>query len=156
MWLPPSAREREAMDIHKRQIAEGAIRDATAEYWTRELRKIDPNLALIKANENAQAVGLKPGYWHVMRAVDNDVTTLLPVVGDDGEYVEPTGRLLEMVKAGDLQNEQAMRARQEFDRRRAAERERDRLREREERKEEMAERLSSMQNVSVGWRKEAA
>lgn len=119
------------------------------DYWDRELQKIDRALTLIKAHDDASVPGLIPGFWHIIREIEGGPPSILPLVGDDGEYVEPTSRMLEVLRAGDLQSPQAMRARREHDERKAREKERRQQAAHEERVAEMSERLASLTQTRV-------
>lgn len=117
LWVPPSvSREhREQTERHKAEVIEAAMRDATCDWWDRELQKLDPALTLIKAHPDAEVPGLKPGYWHIVRDCTPAPPALLPLVGDDGEYVEPTSRIFDLLRAGDLQNPRAIEDRRRKD-----------------------------------------
>ncbi len=151
MWLPPSVSRDLAAETaqQKADVAHAAIRDASMDFWNRELKQLDERLELIKAREDASVAGLTPGFWHVMRHNPDGPPSLLPLTGDHGEFVEPTSRMLDLLRSGDLQNERAMRARREFDERAAAQRKRDKENAAADRRADLAERIGSMNNVSV-------
>lgn len=151
LWVPPrvSRELRDATERHKREVLEAARRDATLDYWDRELKKIDPALTIIKAVDDARVPGLKAGYYHIVREVENGPPSILPIVGENGEFVEPTSRILDLLRAGDLQNPRAMAERRRRDD--AAERAREKARQdgHEERVEEMLDRWKSMTQTRV-------
>ncbi len=151
MWLPPSVSRDLAAETEqqKADVAQAAIRDASMDFWNRELKQLDEHLELIKARDDASVAGLTPGYWHVMRHNPGGPPSLLPLVGDHGEFVEPTSRMLDLLRSGDLQNERVMRDRRAFDERAAAQRQRDKEQASLDRRADLAERIGSLTNVSV-------
>lgn len=157
LWLPPSVsrEQRQSTLEYQAEVFRNAQRDATIDYWTRELKKIDERLELIKANDDAQAVGLIPGFYHVMLVLPDGPPSLLPLVGDHGEFVEPNSRMLDLLREGDLQNPEAMRARRERDERAAAMRVRDREREREARVGHMVEHWKALTETSVSLNRDS-
>jgi hypothetical protein len=151
LWTPPSV-SYEHRQVTERQNAElmaAARRDALCDFWDKELQKIDPKLTLIQAKENAEVPGLKPGFWHIIRVIDGGPPAILPLVGDEGEFVEPAGKMLEVLRAGDLQNPRAMEARARQDEESARRRVRDRERAHDDRVTEMTERLASLTQTRV-------
>lgn len=159
VWVPPrvSRELRESTERHRAEVMEAARRDAMCDFWDRELQKIDPKLTIFQAKENAEVVGVKPGYWHICRDCSPGPPSLLPLVGDEGEFVEPTSRVFDLLRAGDLQNERAMDARRRQDEESARRRARDKQRGHEERVEEMMDRWRSLtqtrvsMNTSTPW-----
>lgn len=150
LWTPPVSREhRESTERFVAELVESTRREVMCDYWDRELQKIDPKLTLIKAHDNATVPGLRPGYWHIVRDCFPGPPSILPLVGDEGEYVEPTSKMLEVLKAGDLQNERAMEARRRQDEESARRRLRDKERGHEERVEEMVDRFKSLTQTRV-------
>lgn len=158
LWVPPTvSRELQQKTMeHRAELMAAARRDATLDYWDRELQKLDPKLFMIKAADDAQVPGVKPGYYHVIRDCSPAPPAILPIVGDEGEFVEPTSRLLDVLRAGDLQNERAMEARRKQDEESARRRLRDKQRGHEERVEEMMDRWRSVNQTSVSMNRDAA
>lgn len=151
VWLPPRiSRELAAVtQAHRAEVVQAARRDALCDYWDRELQKIDPALTIFQAKEDATVPGLKPGYWHICRDNPGAPPSLLPLVGDDGEFVEPTSKMLEVLRAGDLQNRRAMEDRARRDEEAERRRERERQDAHEERVSEMLDRLASATQTRV-------
>ena len=139
----------ERTNEHKAQVWAEAVRDATLDYWDAELKKIDEDLFMIKAADDATAAGLKPGYYHVIRRIAGGPPAILPIVGDEGEFVEPTSRLFDVLREGDLQNPRAMEARRRRDEEAARRRARDKQRGHEERVSEMMDRWRAANQTSV-------
>lgn len=156
-WIPPQVADRLRAETEQfqRELIEAAFTDATCDYWDKELAKIDGGLHLIRAKENATVPGLRPGYWHVIRDCSPAPPSIMPIVGDDGEYVEPTDRLLELLRAGDLQNPRAMADRIERDEREERARERRKQAAHEERVEEIAERVAAVTQTRVSMNTDA-
>lgn len=152
LWTPPTV-SRELQDNTRAFIAEiaaSARRDAICDYWDAELQKIDPKLTIIQAQDNAEAVGLRPGYWHIIRDCTPGPPSILPLIGPEGEFVEPNSSILDMLREGDLQNERAMEARRKQDEESARRRVRDRERAHEDRVGEMMERWEHVMVPKVG------
>lgn len=151
LWVPPSvSRELQHETLqHRAEVLAAARRDATCDYWDKELQKIDSKLTLVKAHEDAQVPGLRPGFWHVVRDCSPGPPSILPVVGDDGEFVEPTSRLLDMLRAGDLQNPRAMADRRRRDEAKAKAAERQKQNDHEDRVSEMMDRWRAVNKTTV-------
>lgn len=156
LWVPPAvSRElRESTEQHRAEVIAQAIRDATLAEWTRRLKQLDPYLELIKAKDDATAPGMIPGYYHVLRHNPGAPPSLLPVTGPDGEFVEPTEQLLDMLRAGDLQNERAMEDRRRKDEEQARRREAERQRDTEDRQAEILERWKAATQTSVSMNRD--
>lgn len=151
LWTPPHVR-RDLMDSTNEHVAalrDAALRDATCDFWDRELKKLDSALYMVKAHDDAEVPGLKPGFWHVIRDCSPAPPAILPIVGDDGEYVEPTSRLLDVLRAGDLQSRRAMEDRAKIDEARARSREREEQSAHEDRVTEMIDRVKSLTQTRV-------
>ena len=92
------------------------------DYWNEELKKIDRNLRLMQAMPLASAAGVKAGYYHLVRLRDPVEGTFMmvqPLHDAEGNFVEPTSEMLNVLRWADLQSDQVVRARQENDRRAA-------------------------------------
>ncbi len=145
LWVPGDETARQRADVYS--SVESDL--AHMRYWNAELRQLDPALQLIKARDTVTAPGLRPGYWHVVRDVPPAPPTLLPLVGEFGEYVEPSSRMLEVLKEGDLQNEQAMRDRRARDDAATKARLKAKFHAHEERVGEMVEKVDSLNRAHV-------
>lgn len=118
--------------------------------FTADLKKMDPDMELIFAPPNAEADGLVPGRFHVMRRDRfGGPPLLIPIQGPNGEFVEPDSGLFEYLRKCDLWNGRARadRDRAKDEAVRAAERRRER--EREERHEELRERWRAATETSI-------
>lgn len=69
-----------------------------------ELKALNHRLELVWVGERATSPGLVRCRWHVRRR-DRDAGVMdayFPIVGPDGEYVEPTSQVVEMMRRNDL------------------------------------------------------
>lgn len=76
-----------------------------------ELQQLDPYLELVWIGPNAERgliPGIEPGRWHIRRTPPDLIHSYWPVMGPDGEYAEPTMKLIEDMKAADLWREGAL------------------------------------------------
>ena len=80
--------------------------DPVCREWQPELRKLDPYLRLGRAHGLAHAPGypVRAGFYHWVRDNETAPATITPITGPDGEWSEPDSRLLEQLKANDLQD----------------------------------------------------
>lgn len=120
MWLPPGVTEELYEERQAREgVAMAAMSAEDQQAWVdgfnRELRQIDPYLKLLwcpdPAPVDAVACGAQPGRWHVMRHNPGAPISLLPITGPEGEYVEPTSRVFDMLRASDWWNPEVNRER---------------------------------------------
>jgi hypothetical protein len=158
MWVPPAA-QRELVEERRRYEAELALSSQREllDRWSAELQRLDPNLELIRASENATAIGLKPGYFHVMRRSPTGPPELWPLEGPDGEFREPGSWLVEWLERSDMWNGRAMSERRKRELEAIRAKERAREREEEERVDELAQRWAAASRPQVlisdvkGW-----
>ncbi len=122
------------------------------DHWNTELRKIDRNLRLMQATPNADAPGVLPGFYHLVRLRDNIEGTFMwvqPLRGPGGEFIEPTSAMLDALRESDLQNARAVYDRHRADERRAREAENAQIREDEDRIDEGVERLHAATRTQI-------
>ena len=77
----------------------------------RELQALDPYLELVWIGPNAARgviPGVEPGRWHIRRTPPGIIHSYWPVMGPEGEYVDPSMKLIEDMKAADLWREGAL------------------------------------------------
>lgn len=107
MWVPPRV-SRELIEERRQYGADLDLvcsTDDITRQWTRELRRLDPLLKLVRAPETGiNGLPLYPGAYHVIRMNQGAPWTVTPIVTNDGEYMEPPGSLLEQMKGMDLQD----------------------------------------------------
>lgn len=151
IWLPPAV-SAELVDLRRRHTSEvfdQARRDATLDWWTDELRKIDPRLSLIKAKDGAEVPGMKPGYFHILRVNEGAPPSLIPVEGPNGEFREPDSGVFDLLRRNDLWNREAAHDRKRMAREAQEAKERRRERERHARLEELQQRVKALTETSV-------
>jgi hypothetical protein len=151
VWLPPrvSRELRGSMQARNAELREMFWwQTPVCQEWSRELQKIDPYLRLAHAKPDAQAPGVMPGFYHLVRLNPSAPLTAMPL-HHEGRFVEPSSGMLDRLRESDLQNAQVVReqARRQVEAERA--REREKAREDEERKEEIRDRLRAAQETSV-------
>lgn len=148
LWTPPQDRARQPA------INAALLRSVNAvvehmRYWNDKLKKIDADLQLVKARDNADAPGMRPGHFHVLRLRDDAPPLVHVIEGPDGEFREPDSGVLQDLARGDMWSD---RSRAEHKRRVKAaktEADRERGREREDRREELYDRLKTATTTSI-------
>lgn len=152
LWLPPrvSKEYRESTQrLHADLREQFWFRGPVAAAWNPELQKLDPYLRLGQAKEGASHAGVIPGYWHLLRLNPSAPWSVMPLQGPQGEFVEPTSRMLETLRANDLQNARVVADRERADRLAELAREREQQNAHEERVGEMSERWRAVTETSV-------
>jgi hypothetical protein len=152
LWTPPKVDRdlREQTQAHASEVTGMVERfRGILKHYTRELKAIDPYLELIFAPPNAEAPGLVPGRYHVMRHNPGAPPSLIPIQGPNGEFSEPTSQVFEQLKSTDLWNTAVGHERRR--REEAAERASVRAKEREqaERAEEVKDRWNAATRTFV-------
>lgn len=75
------------------------------QWFDHELKMIDWRLSLVRAHDGAVDRDLIPGYWHVKR--DNSqhgmADTYMPIMGPNGEFMEPHAGVLQRLRERDMQ-----------------------------------------------------
>jgi hypothetical protein len=115
LWLPPKVshelqqrtKENNAVTLSMFDLQYGIVGK-----WNKEnspLRKLDPMLRIGKAKEKAEAIGVVPGYYHLIRINPNAPTWAVPLHDGNGGFIEPTEALIEMLRRQDLQNPRVQR-----------------------------------------------
>lgn len=130
----------------ERLIAEWSRADLNAKRLTRELKKLDPHLELgfcdpeaAKNRPEDLAPGVVPGRWHVIRKNPKGLDSYFPIMGPNKEYVEPTDKIIEDMKAADLWRRGALQELNDRLRRNAEKQKRQEQTENEQRRDEIAE-----------------
>jgi hypothetical protein len=156
LWLPKASQHRPKVShehaqgtvAYRTQLMEMLHETPITPHWDRELAKIDHLLRLRKAKEHAHLLGVRPGFYHLIR-LNEEGPPWVQVIEYEDQYVEPTSDLLEALRACDLQNDRVVRDRvahdELADRRKARA---DEL-ERERRIEEARERVAAMTRTQV-------
>lgn len=169
LWTPPSANphkrpaavsEEHASIVRQWEQSVLSMMHQTGgilDYWNEELKKIDRNLRLMQAMPLASAPGVKAGYYHLVRfrdPVEGTFMMVQPLHDAEGNFVEPTSGMLDMLKWADLQSDQIVRARQENDRRAAESAERAQRNADEARLDQGVELYKSLTNTQISVSKD--
>lgn len=93
--------------------------------------------------------GLVPGYYHVLRNPPGGPVSIFCVQTPEGGFREPDSGLIESLERADLWNGRALKARQKREIEAAKEKERNREMEAADRILEYAERVASLDRLSV-------
>lgn len=102
LWTPFNEEKTALLDDARAQVAH-------AKQLTRELKQIDPYLELVFVGDRSPDYpGITPGRWHVRRSPEDGPDSYWAVNGPDGEYVEPSSKLIEDMKAADLWRQGAL------------------------------------------------
>jgi hypothetical protein len=114
LWTPPKVAQELAESTAEHQAAVLSMFDfnyGSFDKWNRELKKIDPLLRLGKAKDKASAVGVIPGFYHLLRIPESDRERLWTMPLHDGNYgfVEPSNAMLDALRRTDMQNPRVMR-----------------------------------------------
>lgn len=102
--VPLNAMRDEAVD-------QGPPRAPFVKQINQELQSLDPYLELVWIGPNAKRgliPGVEPGRWHIRRTPPGIIHSYWPVMGPDGEYVDPSLKIIEDMKAADLWREGAL------------------------------------------------
>jgi len=103
---------------------------------------------------DAVVMGAQPGRWHVGRWNEGAPATLLPIQGPNGEYMEPTSRVFEQLKAMDWWDDRVMRDKRKRERQMEEARIAREERERKEFDEEMYERYMAVSRTQVSMNRD--
>jgi hypothetical protein len=121
LWVPPAV----ARDLREETLAHNAATLGMFDFegpvfdeWNPELKKLDPFLKLGKAKPKAFAVGVIPGFFHLIRINPGAPLWTQPLYDQayhaetgDYKYIEPTSQMLQLLRERDMQNMQVTRAR---------------------------------------------
>lgn len=119
------------------------------DHWQPVLADIDPLLRLWRAHENAHAAGVLPGYYHLVRLNEGAPMWLMPLMGPQHEFVEPTDAMLRGLRRADLQNPRVLRDRALAARREETAKERAEARDDEDRLAEAWQRVQAIRRTQV-------
>lgn len=150
------------------QLVDGEVQRQleTVKRFNRELRDIDPYLELVFISTPRDwPAGEEPppgcvfDRWHVLRRNPGAVPTFIALTREDGGYVEPTSRVFDRLRQGDLWNGDVARKHRMAMARKAEERARAADARRAEAREEIAMRLKALENPGIrfggSWTKRA-
>jgi hypothetical protein len=136
-------------------------RDQVCEEFTRELRRIDSYLELVRFPERAAPhPGLVPGAYHIVRWNPTMAPTVEALVDRFGQPLAMGSWVFDKLRKSDLWSGEAQRDRERMDRRAVAAKEAAKARERADHREELRDRLNAATRTSVsmvpGWSQNAA
>lgn len=164
VFLPPKV-ARELIEERQKYVSDldaACYVDQVCKDWTRELRRLDPLLRMVRAHEYP-VIGtpLLPGHYHMIRDNQGAPPSVTPVRGPNGE-IDPPGSLLERLKSMDLQDARAVADREREQREVQAAHDRDVERHASARDGELVERVLAAtrtqvsMNPDVPWHQNAA
>lgn len=145
----PTYAQLQARARYESLLAHGLEITEKLKYWNRELKKIDPYLELVKAQNNTRHPALKPGYYHIFHHRPGGIPNVIVHQGDQGEFREPDSGLLEMLKRGDTWSDRSMKERKRLQKQAERAQRRQEERESNDRLDEITERLKSRNGTSV-------
>lgn len=126
-----------------------AARTHALEHIDRELKRLDPYLSLVRAHPLSDDPGLKPGYWHVRRQNPIGLDTYMVIEDENGDYMEPHGRIVDNLRRADLSNPEVFKRLTSAQDREQAATDARKLEQREEAREELAQRVKAYSSPSV-------
>lgn len=158
MWVPPQyrqAREEFEAEMRARLVQDELVRvKGVLDHFNHELQRIDSKLEMVRAPADCGLTGMKPHYYHVVRWNEGAAPTFFAIEGENGEFVEPTSRVFDKLREGDLWDPANMRRiRQRHSNAEAAAA---KMREREaaERREEIFDRVKAVTQTSVSMNRD--
>jgi hypothetical protein len=148
-----SEKHRAGTAQYRRDLLEQACTDAQLDYWTRELKAIDPYLEMKRALPDSTL--LRPNFYFVLRHNPGTAPSIMYVEDENGGFMEPTSRIFDQLRRDDMWNAEANHDRQRM--RREAELAAQRRKEREDsdRLQEFAERLQALTRTSISMNRSA-
>jgi len=97
--------------VRDEAVEQGPPRAPFVKQINAELKKLDPYLELVWIGPNAARgviPGVEPGRWHIRRTPPGIIHSYWPIMGPDKEYVDPSMKIIEDMKAADLWREGAL------------------------------------------------
>lgn len=153
MWVPPQyvqAREEFEHEMRVRVASTELARvKGVLDEFNHELRRIDAQLEMVRAPADCGLTGMKPHYYHVVRWNEGTAPTFFVIEGEHGEFVEPTSRVFENLREGDLWDPAVMRRVRQRHSDAEAAAAKMRARENASRQEEIAERVAAVTRTQV-------
>lgn len=118
-------------------------------YYTKELQKIDPYLSVVMAKPNATVLGLRPGYYHVVRQRPGSPAWIKVIDHEDGSWRDLDSSVFQLVQEADLWNDRTQREIRRNQERAEAARKRDNQRRGQDRAAEFDDRWKHATNVQI-------
>jgi hypothetical protein len=158
MWVPPKyvqAREEFEHEMRQRLVNQELQRvKGILDEFNHELRRIDGQLEMVRAPADCGLTGMKPHYYHVVRWNEGAPPTFFVIEGEHGEFVEPTSRVFEKLREGDLWDPQVMRRIKQRHANAEAAEAKMRVRENQARQEEISERVAAVTRTQVSMNRD--
>jgi hypothetical protein len=160
LWTPPTVSRELRESTAEHNVATLGMFDfnyGVFDKWNKELKKIDPLLRLGKAKDGAFALGVIPGYYHILRIPESNRDPLWVVPLHDGNlgFVEPTSAMLDMLRASDMQNPRVMREHKRVQEELAAKEEKQRQEDSDRRKDMAYELWKANTQVRIPFHNDA-
>lgn len=115
-----------------------------------DLKAIDPALELRRAKEDVEpGVGLKAGYWHIIRHEPGFVSYVTPLEWADGSPRDPGSWMFDHIKEEDMWSNRSQRAREERNKKLIEARERQEKREAMDRAGDFDERYAASKRTQI-------
>ena len=155
LYLPESVlAERRA--VFAAEITARCEPSALADAYSELLQQVDPALCMVKARQLiSPGTPLVPGCYHVLRTNPGAPMSVFPVTDEHGAFVEPTSRVLDRLRAGDLRNRDVYRQVTEAPRRQHEAAERERERDNAERREHLSELVDAYTRTSISTNRDS-
>jgi hypothetical protein len=135
-------------DLAERVNAEVDAQIARAHEISKLLGSIDPHLSIVLAPENADHEEFEhPGYWYVRKRIPGSFDALLPLIGENGERLEPGPWVVDWLKARDLWDPRVFSSKKELKERLRTARTRAKQLESEQRRDEGAVAVRAARRV---------
>lgn len=118
-------------------------------YYNYELQQIDRDLHVIMAKPHTTIEGLKPGYYHLVRAIPGVGTYIEPYENEDGSWRDLDSGIFKLAEEADTWNDRTQKEIRRVQKKVREAKERQHIREKQERAAEIDARLWHINNVSV-------
>lgn len=154
LWVPPKvSRElrENTLEHNAATLSMFELNYGIMDKWNRELKKIDPLLRLGKAKEKADAVGVVPGYYHLIRPDPHGGPLWTVPLHVNGQFVEPNNAMLDMLRRSDMQNVAVQRDKAEAKRKAEEAKERDDQLRHEQRVDHMMDGVKAIVRPGVSY-----
>lgn len=162
LYLPPSVLRDRRLENEAQAFAAGVfVRDDRCREFDPLLLNVEPWLRMLFCREPAPlevvAAGARPGRYNIVREPPHgEPVTFIPIVGPAGEYVEPTSRVFDTLKAMDWWNDEVKRDRVERENRIEDARRKAQAEERRRIDDEVFERFQAVSRTQVSMNPDTA
>jgi len=120
-------------------------------HFTRELQNIfnEPYVKVILAKPKTTVIGLKGGYYHIVRIRPGTAAWVQPYEGPDGEWRDLDSGIVDVALQADMWNDRTQRQLRQAQERAEAARQRQKQREAQDRAAEYDARVRSMLSTQI-------